>query len=154
MGAPPLRLPCSTPLTDLVQLSGTATQAAFTENGLTNGIGFPAVNETDYADVLESGMQSNTQYTISVYVVRTDAAAVVAGNFQFRFSNTSIAMGSCALVSGALYRCRATATTPGSVIANANGVIRSGNAIGMRFSGFQINAGAALAAYTKTPYGQ
>ena len=138
-------------LANLVLQSANVTQASFTENGLTNGIQFPAVNETDYAYVLESQMQPNTTYTISVYAVRSDAQPVTGNEFKLRFSGTSVTPTNVQLVSGSLYRVSATSTTGSSVTANANGILRSGNAIGFRVSGYQINLGATLQPYTKKP---
>lgn len=159
--------PYSEPLlANLNTSAGAITQAAFTEQGLSNGIQFPggtlATNAYAYENVA-AGISAGEglTFTFSCYVVMDDGSAPKPGagsnNPSADFTLVVAGYGTTHTVnqiSGSLYRVSATATVaiPRTLTAWFGVLKYTGNTTkGFRVSGFQIEQTAGSAgAYVKT----
>lgn len=148
----------SEPLLSQVEAkSATVTQANFTEKGLTNGIGFPALAQLDFAYIKNYTCDDTVGYTISLFVVMDDGSAPRLGNgintdMQLLIGGNTLSGGVVTLIEGNLYRI-SSFNPPNARSAKVNnGVIRYAAQSGksFRITGYQLSRGTILQPYEKT----
>jgi hypothetical protein len=156
--------PTSEPLlADLSSKTGTLLQGSFTDRGLSNGLSFPAVAQSDYGYETVT-VEVGKTYTISAYVRMADQSAPVpggnssTGDFCLVINGTVVANPVAIALAGTppgadagLYRVTATVTI-GSLITTNAGISRYTTSSGRGFlvSGIQVEVAAAATSYIKT----
>lgn len=151
--------PYSEPLlANLTTKTAGITQGTLTDGGLSNGAGFPALAQDDYAYEL-STIVAATSYVVSVFVKMADLSVPVVGpnsiSYDFGLVSDAAVHGTVATVTalgGNLYRVSGarTATVGGG---RNGGVVRYATQSGKGFTvtGYQIEAAAARpTVYTPT----
>jgi hypothetical protein len=149
-------------LANIASKSGTLTQGNLTDHGLSNGAGFPAANQLDYA-YIQTGdtILSATPYTATIFVKMADLSKPRIGDNTSSAFDMTINLGGVWLSQYLNYiftdlgsgLWRVDVSTSVTVSSQIIGVLRQATQSGKAFTvtGFNLYAGSTPRPYIKNP---
>lgn len=148
----------SEPLLSNVGVRSAVAQANFTENSLSNGIQFPALQRLDYAYLTNFVCTPNTIYSFSAFIIMDDNSVPRPGgnidpnkDFQILVNGVATTIFNVVNISNNLYRVSINITSPSWTNTNT-GIVRyaTQSGKGFRVTGYQLELGTQATTYQKT----